>query len=113
MPTWAIALNGKDPHGCWDAGGRLVLFSAMVPGNWRHDAVVLGQITVPEGTTETTQVRALLDPIDIAGALATADAAHTCVETARYLFEGKQADYLLTIKGNRSSLHARLDGGRS
>ncbi|MEV3923517.1 hypothetical protein [Actinomadura coerulea] len=36
----------------------------------------------------------------------TADAAHTCVETARYLVEDCGADYLLTIKGNRSSLHA-------
>jgi len=36
----------------------------------------------------------------------TADAAHTCVETARYLVEDNSADYLLTIKGNRSSLHA-------
>ena len=39
------------------------------------DAVVLGQIRVPEGTTETTQVRALLEDIDISGALVTADAA--------------------------------------
>jgi predicted transposase YbfD/YdcC len=103
---WAIALDGKDLHGSWEASGRLVLFSAMVHRTGRHDAVVLGQITVPEGTTETTQVRALLDPMDIAGALVTADAAHTCIETARYLVEDKRADYLLTIKGNRSSPHA-------
>jgi predicted transposase YbfD/YdcC len=103
---WAIALDGKDLHGSWDAGGRLVLFSAMTHRTGRHDAVVLGQIAVPDGTTETTQVRTLLDPMDIAGALVTADAAHTCIETARYLVEDKRADYLLTIKGNRSSLHA-------
>ncbi|MBC6458130.1 hypothetical protein [Actinomadura sp. HBU206391] len=34
------------------------------------------------------------------------DAAHTCVETARCLVEDKNADYLLTTKGNRSSPHA-------
>ena len=72
----------------------------------RQHAVGLGQIRVPEGTTETTQVRTLLDPMDIAGALITADATHTCAETARYLVEHKHADYLLTIKGNRPSLHA-------
>lgn len=103
---WAIAVDGKALHGSWDAGGGLVLFSAMVHRTGRHDAVVLGQITVPEGTTETTQMRTLLAPMDIAGALVTADAAHTCIATARYLVEDKQADYLLTIKGNRSSLHA-------
>jgi predicted transposase YbfD/YdcC len=36
----------------------------------------------------------------------TADAAHTCAETARYLVEDKNADYLLTVKGNRKTLHA-------
>jgi predicted transposase YbfD/YdcC len=103
---WAIALDGKDLRGSWNEEGRLVLFSAMTHRSRRQDAVVLGQIRVPEGTTETTQVRALLDQADIAGALVTADAAHTCAETARYLVENKNADYLLTIKGNRSSLHA-------
>jgi predicted transposase YbfD/YdcC len=69
--------------------------------------------TVPGGTTETTQVRTLLDPLDITGALVTADAAHTCAETARYLVEDKNADYLLTIKGNRPALHtAAIASGR-
>jgi len=103
---WAIALDGKDLNGSWDGQGRLVLFSAMTHRTEQADAVVLGQITVPEGTTETTQVRTLLAGMDIAGALVTADAAHTCTQTARYLVEDCGADYLLTIKGNRSSLHA-------
>jgi predicted transposase YbfD/YdcC len=103
---WAIALDGKDLRGSWSDDGRLVLFSAMTHRSEYHDAVVVGQIAVPEETTETTQVRALLGPMDITGALVSADAAHTCTETARYLVEDKNADYLLTIKGNRSSLHA-------
>jgi hypothetical protein len=53
-----------------------VLFSAMTHRSKHQDAVVLGQIRVPEGTTETTQVRTLLDPMHITGALITADAAH-------------------------------------
>lgn len=39
-----------------------------------RDAVVVRQIWVPEGTTETIQVRALLEEMNIAGALVTADA---------------------------------------
>jgi predicted transposase YbfD/YdcC len=117
---WAIALDGKDLRGSWDAGGRLVLFSAMT--HRRHGPeggiigapVTLGQIAVPQGTTETTQVRTLLQGIDIAGALVTADAAHTCVETARFLVQEAGADYLLTVKGNRSALHAAaLAAGRA
>jgi predicted transposase YbfD/YdcC len=104
---WAIALDGKDLNGSWDADGRLVLFSAMSHRNdGQGGVVVLGQVAVPAGTTETTQVRALLGPMDITGALVTADAAHTCADTARYLIENRGADYLLTIKGNRPSLHA-------
>jgi predicted transposase YbfD/YdcC len=110
---WAIALDGKDLRGSWADDGRLVLFSAMTHRSERHDPVTLAQIAVPGGTTETTQVRTLLDPLDITGALVTADAAHTCAETARYLVEDKNADYLLTIKGNRPALHtAAIASGR-
>ncbi|WP_449066561.1 ISAs1 family transposase [Planomonospora algeriensis] len=105
---WTIALDGKDLRGSWNADGRLVLFSAMTHRRDGQDAVTIGQIQVPAATTETTQVRMLLKMIgtDAAGALITADAAHTCTATARHLVEQAGADYLLTIKGNRSSLHA-------
>jgi predicted transposase YbfD/YdcC len=103
---WAVALDGKDPRGSWDDDGRLVLLAAMTHRAPGQDAVVPGQVAVPEGTTETTQVRTLLDPIDITGALVTADAAHTCAGTARYLVEDCGADHLLTIKGNRPALPA-------
>ncbi|MEU7744697.1 ISAs1 family transposase [Nonomuraea sp. NPDC049158] len=105
---WTIALDGKDLHGSWNADGRLVLFSAMTHRRDGQDAIVLGQVAVPTDTTETTQVRTLLETmeLDLTGALVTADAAHTCAETARYLVEEANADYLLAVKGNRSSLYA-------
>jgi hypothetical protein len=106
---WAIALDGKDLRGSWNGEGRLVLFSALTHRRTGADGTVrggvtLGQIRVPDTTTETTQVQALLDDSDIAGALVTADAAHTCAETARILVQDCKADYLLTIKGNRPGL---------
>lgn len=70
------------------------------------NAVVLGQVAVPEGTAGTTQVRTLLDPVGTAGVLVTADATRPCANTARYLAEDCGADDLLTVKGNRSSPHA-------
>lgn len=93
LPPWIATTCGA-----WSDEGRLVLFSAMThraPG--RH-AVVLGQIAVPVGTIETTQVRTLLGEMDSTEALVTADAAYTRVETARYLVGDKNADYLLTEK---------------
>lgn len=97
---WVVALDGKVLRGAWDERGMLTLFSAML----HTHGTVLGQVAVPAGTNEITQVEPLLAPMDLTGALITADAAHTQDETARYLVEDKQADYLLTIKGNRPNL---------
>ena len=36
--------------------------------------------------------------------MVTSDAIHTQKETARYLVEEKQADYLLTVKDNQPTL---------
>ena len=44
---WAIALDGKDLRGSWDAEGRLVLFSAMAHRHDGQGGMVLGQIAVP------------------------------------------------------------------
>ncbi|WP_405084386.1 ISAs1 family transposase [Microbispora sp. NBC_01389] len=61
---------------------------------------------MPADTTEVTRVKALLEGVDTARALVTADAAHTCAKTARHLVEDTKADYLMCVKGNREALHA-------
>ncbi len=99
-----IAIDGKVVRGSGGGYGDVRLFSAM-----RHDAaVVIAQLTVPDGTNETTQVASLLDPVDIAGTVVTADAAHTQDGTAAYLV-GREADYVLTVKGNRPKLLAQIE----
>lgn len=103
---WQIALDGKDLHGAWADDGRLVLFSALVHRRKGQAPVTLAQIRVPEGTTETTQVKTLLAGLEIEGALVTMDAAHTCAATARHLVKDKNADYLMAVKGNREVLYA-------
>lgn len=69
------------------------LFSAMVHGQ----AVVITQARVPDGTNEITVCDHLC------GAVVTADAAHCQDATAGYL-TGRDADYVLTVKGNRKTL---------
>lgn len=103
---WEIALDGKDLHGAWSDDGRLVLFSALAHRRKGQDPVTLAQIRVPEGTTETTQVKTLLADLEIDGAPVTMDAAHTCAATARHLVKNKNADYLMAVKGNRKALRA-------
>jgi predicted transposase YbfD/YdcC len=81
------------------------LFSAM-----RHDsAVVVAQVQVPADTTEVTQIRALLDHIEVAGMVVTADAAHPSSDTAAYV-RGRGADYAFTVKGNKPALLAAITG---
>ena len=49
----------------------------------------------------------LLNPVDLAGAVVTADAAHARLETAGYTAGVWQADYLLTVKDNQPGPAAR------
>ena len=38
--------------------------------------MIIAQTRIPDETNETTQVKALLDHVDLTGAVVTADAAH-------------------------------------
>jgi predicted transposase YbfD/YdcC len=71
---------------------------------------VLAQKDIDMKTNEITQVKPLLDDVVITGALVTADARHVQKETARYLVEDKDADYLFTaVKDNQPGVFAALD----
>ena len=48
-------------------------------------------------------------PLIGAGAVVTADALHTQVDTARYLVAIKKADYLFTVKGNQPTLRQDIE----
>jgi predicted transposase YbfD/YdcC len=99
----AIAIDGKWLRGVLD--GQVKLLSAML----HQEKVIIGQVRVPDGTTEVTQVKALLGGVDLDGAVVTADAAHSCRETAQYIAGkeedgGRESDYFLFVKGNTPSL---------
>jgi hypothetical protein len=70
--------------------GPVKLFSAFQHG----DGVITAQTRIPDETNETTQVKALLDTIDLTGAVVTGDAAHASRETAAYIAGERGADYL-------------------
>jgi hypothetical protein len=93
-----LAIDGKTVRNSAAPGGvNVKLFSALL----HHDQVVIAQVTVPEDTTEVTCVQILLDPLDLTGKTVTADAAHTQDTTADYLTRIRDADYIMTVKGNR------------
>ena len=102
-----IAVNGKTLRGSAAAGqpGRHLLAALD------HDrGVVLGQVDVQAKTNEIPMFAMLLDRIDLAGAVVTADALHAQSGHAQYLAGLRRAHYLITVKRNQPSLHAQLAG---
>jgi predicted transposase YbfD/YdcC len=69
-----------------------------------QDALVVGQIAVEEKTNEIPKLPELLKPLPLKDAVVTADALHTQRETARFIVEEKQADYLFIVKDNQPDL---------
>lgn len=96
----AIAIDGKWLRGVGD--GQVKLFAAML----HEEKMIIAQHRIPDETTETTQVKELLEPVDLDGAVVTADAAHAQRETAEYIAApeedgGRESDYFLFVKGNQ------------
>jgi predicted transposase YbfD/YdcC len=99
-----IAVDGKTLRGsgaAHDPGRHLLAALDHARG------VVLGQVDVEAKTNEIPMFATLLDRIDLAGAVVTADAMHAQRGHAEYL-AGRSAHYLITVKGNQPGLHAQL-----
>jgi hypothetical protein len=101
----AVAVDGKALRGAIRANGTQVhLLSAFLQGQ----GITVAQREIPAKTNEIPELKPLLEPLDLAGRVVTADALHTQCETARFLVEDKQAHYLLTVKANQPTLYADL-----
>jgi predicted transposase YbfD/YdcC len=103
-PRPVIAVDGKTARGSrhHDVSG-VHLLAAFDTGT----GVVLGQARVDTKSNEITAFGPLLDRIDLAGVIVTADALHTQRGHGDYLI-GRGAHYLLTVKANQPTLLAQL-----
>jgi hypothetical protein len=63
---------------------------------------------VDDTTNEITQFQPLLERLDLAGRVVTADALHTQHTHADWLVSVKHAAYLLIVKANQPTLHQQL-----
>ncbi len=105
----AIAIDGKWLRGVPDGQAKL---SAAMP---HQEKVIIARHRIPDETTEVTQVRELLEPVDLKNAVVTADAAHACRETAEYIAGkkedgGREPDCFLFVKGNQAVLQRAVSG---
>jgi predicted transposase YbfD/YdcC len=102
----AVAVDGKTLRGARQGGQQVHLLAAMEHASRR----VLAQREVDGAPGEVPGFAPLLAPLDLAGAVVTADALHTHREHADWLVAVKQADYLLVVKGNQPTLLDRCAG---
>ncbi|WP_447002863.1 ISAs1 family transposase [Saccharothrix isguenensis] len=101
----AVAVDGKSVAGTFGrAGGSGVHLLAAL----RHDdGIVAGQRRVPAGG-ELAGFAPLLDTVDLAGVVVTADALHTQRDHARYL-HARGAHYVFTVKTGWPRVYTQLD----
>ncbi len=69
----------------------------------------LGSVITDSKSNEIPAARQLLGEQDLLGKILIADAMHTQDETGQQILFEKGADYLLTVKGNQSTLQTNLE----
>lgn len=98
-----IAIDGKALRRSFRKAGDNA-FVHMVSA-WSHtNRVVLGQVKTDTKSNEITAIPALLDLVDVKGALVTIDAAGTQTAIAAKISD-KGGDYFLAVKGNQPKLY--------
>jgi hypothetical protein len=105
----AVAVDGKTLRGTRtpDGDGRPVHLLACMDHASR---AVLAQRQVGGAPEEVPAFAPLLDGLDLAGVVVTADALQTHPEAAEFLVTRKRAHYLFTVKANQPTLLARCAG---
>lgn len=95
-----VAIDGKTLRGSGTAKlGPLHLVSAWAVGQ----SLSLGQIAVDSKSNEITAIPALLELLDLKGALVTIDAMG-CQKAIAQKIKDQKGDYILTVKDNQQHL---------
>jgi predicted transposase YbfD/YdcC len=102
-----VAVDGKAVRGTRHARGNGQARHLLAAADQRSGAV-LTQAEVDGKTNEITAFAPLLEPLDLAGVVVTADALHAQREHAQFLVTKKNAHYILAVKNNQPSLYAQL-----
>lgn len=98
-----VAIDGKTLCGSRDeAGGKGAIQMASA---WAQEhRMVLGQVKVDDKSNEITAIPQLLKLFDLTGCIVTIDAMGCQKEIARNITD-EGADYVLSLKGNHSTMH--------
>lgn len=103
-----VAFDGKTLRRSHDrAHGKESIH--MVSAWARENGLVLGQIKVEDKSNEITAIPELLRALKLAGCIVTIDAMGCQTKIASEIVAA-QADYVLALKGNQSTLHEEVKG---
>jgi predicted transposase YbfD/YdcC len=100
----AVAVDGKTSRGARRADGTRV----HLLGVTEHGGRLLDHLEVGVKHNETSHFTALLQPLDLDGAVVTFDALHTVRANLDWLTGQKKAHYIAVVKKNQPLLYARL-----
>jgi predicted transposase YbfD/YdcC len=101
----AVAVDGKTLRGSGHHASPQVHLLAAMDHTTR---AVLAQTNVDHTTGEIVRFQPLLEGLELAGRIITADALHTQRDHADWLVTHKHAAYLLIVKANQPTLHHQL-----
>lgn len=101
-----VAFDGKALRGAIArAFGRTALHQVHA---WvGKQRLLLAQRAVAGAPEEGEAIRTMLETLELTGAIVTLDAGNASTETVQTIVEA-EADYVITVKGNRRKLHGAL-----
>ena len=102
-----VHLDGKTLRRSFDKAAGTSALNVVTA--WAGDLhLCLGQLPVEAGSNEKTAMPKLIELLELSGAVVTVDAAHTNKAVAKQLRE-KNADYVMTVKGNQPKLYGVIN----
>ena len=99
-----VSIDGKTIR---KSGGKDWNPVHMVSAWANHQQIVQGQLATDEKSNEITAVPALLEMLDVAGCIITADSMSCQKEIMKVITE-KKADYVLGLKNDQPTMHTEV-----
>jgi predicted transposase YbfD/YdcC len=101
-----VPIDGKNLKGSYDRNQGVKALHLVTA--WASEQkLVLGQVKVESKSNEITAIPALLELLDLQGAIITIDAMGTQTEIVKQI-QHQKADYIVALKANHPTLHAQV-----
>lgn len=101
-----VSIDGKSMRGTREYGSKSIVHMVNAWASDNH--IALGQLKVDEKSNEITAIPKLLDLLVIKGCIVTIDAMG-CQKDIVSAIVGKEADYLIAVKGNQCNLQEQME----